>query len=183
MSCSEFRKRVFTLSGGALLLVAACGVSDREVTPKGTAGSAGFGADGGLGGSGGGGTGGSDGGSAGDGGALSCTPACSDPTPVCDNGRCVACESGSAKCDGDAPVVCTAGQWQIQPACSGDKPVCTNGVCAGARGSGSLGTVRDGVLAPATGAVRLVDHGFEIMPRTCATAGAGSVCVRGRITP
>jgi hypothetical protein len=43
--------------------------------------------------------------------------------------------------------------------------------------------VRDGVLAPAAGNVRLVDHGFEVLPRMCASVGGGNVCVTGRIAP
>lgn len=177
-----WRQRSVALSGGAVLLLAACGVSDRKVTPEGAAGTSGSGGNAGVGGTNVGGTAG-DGGTAGTGGTSGCSPACAEPTPVCDNGRCVTCQSGSAKCEGDVPVVCTAGQWQTQPVCSGDRPVCTNGVCAGARGTGSLTTVRDGVLAPVSGNVRLVDHGFELLPRTCGAGDAGNVCVKGRIAP
>ena len=75
----------------------------------------------------------------------------------------------SVTCEGDTPFGCSGGQWVAKPACGGDNPVCSNGVCAKARAFGRISSVRDGVLAPAAGGIRLVDHGFEYTPRSCGT--------------
>lgn len=55
--------------------------------------------------------------------------ACSDATPVCDQGLCVACTAGQKQCVGSTPRVCNAGQWSYQSACGGTNSVCLDGSC------------------------------------------------------
>jgi hypothetical protein len=164
----------------ALALLLGCGVSDRKVTPGAEDGG---GSGGGAGTAGGAGNAGS-GGSGNTGGAgASCTPPCQGATPYCENDKCVECLADSAQCENDTPVLCVASKWSKQSPCGGNKPACSNGVCAAARGSGGIITMSSGVLTGSAGNVRLVDHGFERMPRTCGTVKTERVCVTGGITP
>ena len=91
-----------------------------------------------------------------------------------------ACTDGSLRCDGDTPEKCEDGQWIQQEPCGGTTPVCSNGVCGVARLSGRIVTVAG---AATTGGIRLVDHGFEYLARSCGTVKDEQVCVTGGIRP
>jgi hypothetical protein len=82
---------------------------------------------------------------------------CDDPTPVCNDGACVACADGTGQCAGNdrgnTPQVCVGGAWQTRAPCAGATPLCTSGVCVPCTASDSYCaddfTLR--VCDPATG--------------------------------
>jgi hypothetical protein len=196
--------------GLALLIgfAGACGVSNRTVAVKTDAGaskgvagtsSSSTGGRGNMSGTGGakstGGSGGGTrdaGGSGGTGGApavdggIACDPTCSGDTPVCNNGTCGACLTGSAQCAaGDTPELCVTGAWVPQAPCSGTSPACSNGTCGSVRMSGGIITVGNAVLSAGSGssAIRLVDHGLEYTGRICGMVKMNQVCVTGGVRP
>ena len=115
-------------------------------------------------------------------GGAGCSLACSGNTPVCENGICVECETGSARCGtSDTPEVCQNGAWVQQPRCKGAAPTCSFGVCGNAVVAGGTVTVEDGVLSAAS--FHLVEHGFEFSPTTCGTIVGQKVCVTGGLRP
>ncbi|MBN1609018.1 MAG: hypothetical protein JW940_20490 [Polyangiaceae bacterium] len=91
-----------------------------------------------------------------------------------------ACTDGARRCAGDTPEKCVDGQWVKQKQCSGTTPVCSNGICGVARLRGGLVTVGGAI---STGTIRLVDHGFEYLARSCGTVKEETVCVAGAIRP
>lgn len=83
--------------------------------------------------------------------------------------------SGSVPVNPPAPVVC-------DPACSGKTPICQDGICVALQVTGGV-VGSGGELQSSSGAVRLVEHGFEYGPRVCGTANGKPVCVTGSIGP
>jgi hypothetical protein len=119
--------------------------------------------------------GGTDGGTGGS-GAATCTPACEEAKPVCDEGTCVVCLEGRGRCQGSTPQSCTSGAWVSGTPCSGDKPICAGeGQCTGTRLVGGIVTT----AGTTGGTSRLRSGGLEVQPRVCA----GNVCVSGGIRP
>ena len=108
-----------------------------------------------------------------------CTPPCAGSKPVCVSGVCVACQDGSEQCNVNTPERCQGGAWVPQTPCGGTTPACSNGVCAPARVIGGLVTM----TSAGTGAVRLRDQGFEILPRGCVAAASGQICATGGLRP
>jgi len=137
---------------------------------------------GGMGGNGDGGTGDESGGAANPtGGAGSgCEEECTGAAPLCVEGDCVECLPDARSCDQDTPTECVDGQWSALEPCSGDTPACSGGVCAIARVTGRLSTVRGHLAA---GDIRLVEHGFDSLLRTCGEVSGATVCVTGGLRP
>lgn len=90
------------------------------------------------------------------------------------------CVDGRRRCVEDIPEECEDGAWIADEPCSGNTPACSNGVCAAARLSGSLVTVQS--LLP-SGSVRLRDHGFLTLPRTCSEIDGETLCLIGGFRP
>jgi hypothetical protein len=110
-----------------------------------------------------------------------CDPACGDDTPLCEDGRCVACRAGTERCGADeTPERCENGEWVQGDSCGGNRPVCSNGTCVAFRLQGGLVSVG---AASADGSIRLVDHGFEMLPTLCAEVNGETVCVSGGVRP
>ncbi len=66
--------------------------------------------------------------------ATTKTDTCSGATPVCADGKCVVCETGTQRCSGKTPEACVAEAWQAKTACSGDvTSTCAGGDCLDAR--------------------------------------------------
>ncbi|MET0385639.1 MAG: hypothetical protein ABW321_06755 [Polyangiales bacterium] len=202
MSARFLRPLVLVLAfGGCNAILDNPKLKPEEPSPQVIGGTGGLGGRGGRGGptggtppSGGSAASGGEGGSAGEAGAggeagaaggggeagaapVTCEPACSGETPVCDGDQCVACRSGALDCLGDTPRSCEAGQWIAHDACSGDTPLCAAGQCSRFSLTGGLTSL----VAPSVtdGPLRLVEHHFEQLPPSCA----GELCVTGRIGP
>jgi len=62
------------------------------------------------------------------------TDTCDGNTPVCAQGKCIACVNDTARCSGKTPEVCTAEMWQSQTACGGTlDATCSGGSCIDVR--------------------------------------------------
>lgn len=155
----------------ALAVIAACGASDRRVdVDAGGEGGDGSGNAAGRGASAGNGDPSAGAGDAsGEGGASGAGP-----------GGSVPCENEALRCLGDSPERCDDGVWVTEPTCGGDTPVCSNGVCAPMKIHGSISTVATATLGVS---IRLVDHGFLVLPTSCATVRGAEVCVTGELRP
>jgi hypothetical protein len=110
-----------------------------------------------------------------------CSPSCTAPALICDNGTCVECAADSVQCAGATPQSCQNGHWINGTTCGGATPACSGGVCAAAKLVGGILTVANGGLS--AGGIRLVRHGFEFASKTCGTVGGSRVCLTGGIRP
>jgi len=90
------------------------------------------------------------------------------------------CTTGEARCVGDTPQACVAGEWVDGEPCSGATPVCTNGLCGAFHLFGGMVTVGG---FGAGGSIRLVDHGLEYTTTSCGVVDDQNVCVTGGIRP
>jgi hypothetical protein len=121
-----------------------------------------------------------DAGSGGD--PLACDPPCSGETPICEQGACVGCMNGSARCTaGDTPEVCEQAAWVKRAPCSGTTPACSNGVCGTVRMSGGLVTVQQVSTTGTT--VQLLEQSVEYVGRSCGTVNGAEICVTGGLKP
>jgi len=109
----------------------------------------------------------------------SCSKACPEATPVCENGQCVECASGSGRCDGDSPVTCEDGHWQKQPACGGEAVACSGGVCSSARLTGTLVQTAGDLR---TAEIRLVDARLDGPTLSCGSVKGEQTCVVGALS-
>ena len=117
-----------------------------------------------------------------DAGKTGCNPTCSQAKPVCEQGVCVECSLGAARCEGDSPMRCSADHhWQVQEPCGGSTPACSNGTCAAVRVVGSIVTQPN--PGATTGNIRLVNHGLQRAPATCGDVKGFEVCVSGGLMP
>jgi hypothetical protein len=111
-----------------------------------------------------------------------CGDGCSGDTPVCVDGMCVECATGTRLCDGDTPVVCAADhRKQRQAACSGDAPICNNGVCRDIRLRGGLVTTEP--VLRSTSGMRLVDQSLTRTAAKCLDLDGQRVCLHGGLEP
>jgi len=101
-----------------------------------------------------------------------------EPTPICEDGVCVACASGALRCgDNQTPEVCVEGQWVPGTSCAADGKICSSGECVGKYLVGGL--VGVGSTLGAT-SMKLMEHGFEAtQPMVCKS----NVCLSGGIRP
>ncbi|MGC4092731.1 MAG: hypothetical protein QM756_33590 [Polyangiaceae bacterium] len=125
------------------------------------------------------GSGGSSGAAGDTSGSGGCDPVCGGATPLCSDGVCVECITGSVKCQGDTPVACVASTWVLGAPCTGSAAACSNGVCAAARLRGGIVDVAP-LPAPATG-LRLRGATLNTVQPTCGVVAGQPLCVRGAV--
>lgn len=111
-----------------------------------------------------------------------CSPSCSGDTPLCENGACVACLTGtSPRCSSDGrPEFCSAGAWVPQERCFGAEAACSVGKCAQPVLVGGIVSVTQ---SQGRGATLIRDQTFELAAPQCTRVGAGTVCVTGNLLP
>jgi len=112
-------------------------------------------------------------------GESACSQVCPEATPVCDNGQCVECAPGSARCEGDSPVLCEDGHWQKQPACGGETVACSDGVCSSVRLIGSIVQTAGDLH---TSEIRLVDARLDGPSMSCGSVKGERTCVVGALS-